>query len=55
MLEYYFLVASINMALVQCSTSSDWDGGGGKVGCSIISQSSATRLSDFPYSAISGV
>lgn len=36
----HFFVASINMARVQCSTSSVCDGGGGKGGCSIRSQPS---------------
>lgn len=45
----HFLLASMNMARVQCSISSDCDGGGGKVGCSTRSHPS-TRDSFFPES-----
>lgn len=48
-LQDHFFVASMNMARVQCSTSSDCDGGGGKVGCSTISHPSM-RHSFFPLS-----
>lgn len=48
----YLFVASIIMALVQCSMSSVCDGGGGKGGRSTIAHPSA-RLSDFPVSAMS--
>lgn len=48
----HFLVASRNIARVQCSISSVSEGGGGKVGCSTISHPSI-MLSLFPVSEIS--